>query len=77
MLNLGVSDRGCRLRGRSARTVTLKTRLYELVSEFCNLSKMCYLSMLHGIIPLQKKWTCEVSIKFCRLVMSANDDREI
>ena len=60
-----------------SRTITLKTRLYELVPQFGNLAKMCYVGMLHGIIPLHKKWTCEVSTEFCKLVMNVNDEREI
>ena len=38
---------------------------------------MCHVGMLHGIIPIHKKWTCEVSTKFLKLVMNVNDEREI
>lgn len=60
-----------------SRTVTLKTRLYQLVPQFSRPARLSHIGRLHGVTFVKKKWTCEASTRFTKLVMDLKDERGI
>ena len=60
-----------------SRTITVKTRLYQLVPQFSDQARLSHLGRLHGVISLMKKWTREASTRFSKLVLDLKDERDI
>ena len=60
-----------------SRTVTLKTRLYQLVPQFSRPARLSHIGRLHGVTFVKKKWTCEASTRFTKLVMDLKNERGI
>lgn len=59
-----------------SRTVTLKTRIYQLVPQFCSMARLSHVGRLHGVtyVNNNKKWTLEASTRFSKMVMDLKKD---
>ena len=57
------------------RTVTLRTRLYQLEPEYSNLDRMSHLGRLQGVSSTRTKWSSEASTRFNKLVTDEKDER--